>query len=286
MKLLIVSGLSGSGKTIALQVLEDLEYYCVDNLPVALLPAFATQINDTRTHRVYDKVAVGIDARNIPEELREFPRFLEDIRHLGLATEIIFLEADEKTLLMRFSETRRKHPLSTRKVALVEAMLQERTLLQPIRACADLHIDTSFTNVHELRDLIRERVVRESSSPISLSFLSFGYKHGIPADADFVFDLRCLPNPHWVPQLRALTGADPQVKAFLDEQTPALEMYEQIRGFLDKWLPAFEAENRSYLTVAIGCTGGQHRSVYMVERLAAHFRQRYENVLARHRELP
>ncbi|KAF0190679.1 MAG: hypothetical protein FD165_2467 [Gammaproteobacteria bacterium] len=286
MKLLIVSGLSGSGKTIALQVLEDLEYYCVDNLPAALLPAFAVQINDTRKHRVYDNVAVGIDARNIPEELREFPKFLEDIRKLGLATEIIFLEADENTLLMRFSETRRKHPLSTKKIALVEAMQQERVLLQPIRACADLHIDTSFTNVHELRDLIRERVVRESSSPISLSFLSFGYKHGIPADADFVFDLRCLPNPHWVPQLRALTGADPPVKAFLDEQTPALEMYQQIRDFLDKWLPAFEAENRSYLTVAIGCTGGQHRSVYMAERLADHFRQRYENVLVRHRELP
>ena len=286
MKLLIVSGLSGSGKTIALQALEDLGFYCVDNLPAALLPAFALQINDSRARHAYEKAAVGIDARNMSDDLRRFPAILEDIRGIGLNVEIIFLEADENTLLMRFSETRRKHPLSSPKVPLVEAMQQERILLQPISACADLHVDTSHTNVHELRDLVRERVVKESQSPLSLSFLSFGYKHGIPADADFVFDLRCLPNPHWVPRLRALTGADAEVKAFLDEQALTGEMFDQICGFLEKWLPAFAAENRSYLTVAIGCTGGQHRSVYMVERLADYFRQRYDNVLVRHRELP
>lgn len=286
MKLLIVSGLSGSGKTIALQALEDLGYYCVDNLPVALLPAFAAQVGGTKTQRIYENAAVGIDARNISDDLRRFPAILTDIRELGLKVEILFLEADEKTLLMRFSETRRKHPLSSRKVPLVDAMQQERILLQPISAAADLHIDTSHTNVHELRDMIRERVVRESQSPLSLSFLSFGYKHGIPADADFVFDMRCLPNPHWVPRLRALTGTDTDVKTFLDEQTMAGAMFDQIREFLDHWLPAFAAENRSYLTVAVGCTGGHHRSVYMVERLAEYFRQQYDNVLVRHRELP
>lgn len=285
MKLIIITGLSGSGKSTALQALEDLGYYCIDNLPVGLLPAFAEQIINMPT-RSYKNAAVSIDVRNLSTDLEQFPEVLDELKGTGLACEIFFLDADEKILLKRFSETRRKHPLTNQGLPLAEALVRERTLLEPMLAHADLHIDTSELHLHQLREIVRERVEAQTSSHMSLLFESFGYKRGIPADADFVFDVRCLPNPHWESQLRPLTGLDPEVARFLEGQPAVLQMFEHIRDFLEAWIPRFEADNRSYMTVALGCTGGQHRSVYLVQLLAGHFRTVRENVIVRHRELP
>ena len=284
MKLIVVSGLSGSGKTIALQALEDMGIYCIDNLPFKLLPSLAAHLkNAPRRH--YKDAAVGIDARNLTDDFEEFPAILEQVRAEGIQCEILFLTADESTLLKRFSETRRKHPLSDTSVPLNEAIEAERRLLSPLAADADWHLDTSRSNVHQLRTLVRERLGRTGQQSLSLLFSSFGYKHGLPTDADFVFDVRCLPNPYWEPHLRPLTGLDAEVKAFLEQQPAVGRMFEGIRDFLEIWVPQFEAENRSYMTVAVGCTGGYHRSVYMVERLGLHFRALRGNVLTRHREL-
>lgn len=286
MKLYIVSGLSGAGKSVALHVLEDLNVYCIDNLPVGLLPAFAQQITGGLL-QAHQSSAVGIDARALPEDLRHFPDILEQLEAQGLDAEIFFLEADDATLLKRFSETRRKHPLTNERIPLAEAIREERRVLEPIAARADLHLDTSRTTVHQLRDLIRERVSHgdDAEASMSLLFQSFGYKHGIPADVDFVFDVRCIPNPHWEPQLRALTGLAPEVISFLEREPQVARMYEDLRDFLERWIPQFEDDNRSYMTVAVGCTGGQHRSVYLTERLARHFRAARKHVLTRHREL-
>ncbi len=283
MKLVIVSGLSGSGKSIALHVLEDLGYYCIDNLPVGMLPGLAEQLRQRPGHA--DPVAVGIDARNLVDDLQRFPGILARLRQAGVDAEVLFLEAEDATLLKRFSETRRRHPLSSSDTPLAEAIVQERRLLEPVAGEARLHIDTTQTNVHQLRDLIRQRVAGTADGHLSLLFESFGFKHGVPVDADFVFDVRCIPNPHWVPELRSLTGRDQAVVDYLEAHPEARQMYENIRDFLDTWIPRFEADNRSYMTVAVGCTGGQHRSVYMVERLSAHFRQQRSGVLSRHREL-
>lgn len=285
MRLFIISGLSGSGKSIALQVLEDLGAYCIDNLPVALLPAFAAQM-PTTLNANYECAAVGIDARNLMHDFGQFPEMLNNIKSQGIECEIVFLEADHNTLLKRFSETRRKHPLTSRNMPLTEAIKSERDMLKPISENANWRIDTSRTNIHQLRDLIRERVGKRPTQALSLLFVSFGYKHGVPADADFVFDVRCLPNPHWEPELRACTGQDPQVVGYLEKQLHVNEMFGELKNFLETWLPRFEADNRNYMTVAIGCTGGQHRSVYLAERLANHFRESWTNVLTRHRELP
>lgn len=285
MKLIIVTGLSGSGKSTALQALEDLGFYCIDNLPVGLLPAFAEQIINMPT-RSYKNAAVSIDVRNLSTDLEQFPEVLDELKGTGLACEIFFLDADEKILLKRFSETRRKHPLTNQGLPLAEALTQERKLLEPMLAHADLYIETSQMHLHQLREIVRERLEAQASSHMSLLFESFGYKRGIPADADFVFDVRCLPNPHWESQLRPLTGLDPEVVRFLEEQPAVLQMFEHIRDFLEAWIPRFEADNRSYMTVALGCTGGQHRSVYLAQLLAGHFRAGRENVIVRHRELP
>jgi UPF0042 nucleotide-binding protein len=284
MKLLIVSGISGSGKSIALQVLEDLGFYCIDNLPVGLIPVFAAQITSP-SQRTYTDAAVGVDVRNLVDDLSQFPSILDEIRGSGLDCDIIFLDADEATLLKRFSETRRRHPLTGQDIPLAEAIEVERELLQSIAENADWRIDTTHTTVHQLRDLIKGRFTSQSSKTLSLLFLSFGYKHGIPADADFVFDIRCLPNPHWDPQLRPLTGRDADVVSFLESQPLVREMKQQLQGFLENWLPRFEAENRSYMTVAIGCTGGRHRSVYLAEQLRQYFTEQLSSVLVRHREL-
>jgi UPF0042 nucleotide-binding protein len=283
MKLVIVSGLSGSGKSIVLHSLEDLGYYCIDNLPLSLLTSFAAQISAS-PRRNYEHAAVGIDARNLTEDFDSFPDVLEEIRNLGLECEILFLQADDNTLIKRFSETRRKHPLTRAGISLAEAIKRERRLLSALAVNADWCIDTSHTNVHQLRDLVRERMVKESRS-LTLTFLSFGFKHGIPVDADFVFDVRCLPNPHWVPQLRALTGLEDEVKQFLEQQALVGEMYEDLRSFIERWMPRFRADNRAYMTVAIGCTGGQHRSVYLARQLADYFAGGDLEVLLRHREL-
>lgn len=281
MKLVIVSGLSGSGKSIALQVLEDLDYYCIDNLPINMIEALTKEIILAK----HEHVAVGIDARNITSELERFPQQIKQLQKNNIDCEIFFLEASSAALIKRFSETRRKHPLSNKETPLNEAIIQERYLLEPISSKADLRIDTSATNVHQLRDLIKSRVKTADKQGISIMFESFGFKHGVPINADFVFDVRCLPNPHWVPELRALTGADEAVINYLDEYDEVKEMLTDILNFIDKWIPHFEADNRSYMTIAIGCTGGQHRSVYFVNKLAKTIKNKHNTVLSRHREI-
>ena len=284
MKLTIISGLSGSGKSIALNVLEDLHYYCIDNLPAGMLPALADQLisSDNMTH---EHIAVGIDARNNPSDLANFSSILKNLKSRPINIDILFLEADNATLIKRFSETRRRHPLSSEERPLSEAIVQERNLLEPIALEADLRMDTSRTNIHQLRDLIHSRVNSASDAKLSLLFESFGFKQGIPVDADFIFDVRCIPNPHWEPSLRSLTGKDKAVAQFLEQHSDAVQMFTDIRDFMNRWVPRFEADNRSYMTVAIGCTGGQHRSVYMVEKLATYFTAKRSGILHRHREL-
>ena len=284
MKLIIISGLSGSGKSVALHSLEDLNYYCTDNLPVALLPAF-TENTSNANEKYYDHVAVGIDARNNPDDLKNFSTTVKKLKAQKVHCEIIFVEAEDEILIKRFSETRRKHPLSSSKISLPDAIKTERALLEPIAMEADIRIDTSHTNVHQLRDIIRERIHGKEEDTLALLFESFAFKNGIPKNADYVFDARCLPNPHWVQHLRPLTGNDEPVRDFLDNQAMAGAMYEDIKDFIEKWIPFFEAENRSYLTVAIGCTGGRHRSVYLASKLAAEFSNQRDNVQLRHREL-
>jgi len=284
MKLLILSGLSGSGKSIALSTLEDLDYYCIDNLPVGMLRGFAEQITG-EWGRHHSQYAVGIDARSRSQDLQHFPALLRELRTTGIDCSVFFLQSEQSILLKRFSETRRKHPLSTKGVPLADAMRAERTLLEPVAANADMFIDTSSTTVHQLRDLIRDRVLLDNPDTMSLLFESFGYKHGIPSDADFVFDVRCLPNPHWEAELRPLCGRDQPVIDYLERQEAVEEMRRRLIEFLEQWIPCFARENRSYMTIAIGCTGGQHRSVYLAEALARHFRAGHDNVMVRHREL-
>jgi len=284
MKLVVISGVSGSGKTTALHVLEDLDYYCLDNLPVGLLPAFAEKMR-ALPEDLGERVAVGIDARNPPSDLHEFPAILEQLKAAGVDTQIFYLDADDAILLKRFSETRRKHPLSDEQRPLSDAIRDERLLLAPIADLADLYTDTTRSNIHQLRDLIRSRIEAQRQSTLSILFQSFGFKHGVPMDADYVFDARCLPNPHWEARLRAQTGRDAEVAAFLQGQELVERFVVHVGDFLRQWIPCFEADNRNYLTIAIGCTGGQHRSVYLAERLGREFRQHYDNVLIRHREL-
>lgn len=283
MKLIVISGLSGAGKSVALNVLEDLGYYCVDNLPLGLLEAFAAELAVARPPP--ERVAAVIDARNLSVAFERFPEIQAAIRRQGVDCEVVFLEADDNAITKRFSETRRKHPLTAANVALQEAIQRERAVLKPVRDLADTRIDTSNTKYHELRQLIRQRVDRQPKETMSLQFLSFGYKHGIPLDADFVFDVRSLPNPYWESGLRELNGRDPKVAAFLDAQPAVTAMLESLRNFLAQWIPPFEDANRAYLTIAIGCTGGNHRSVYVVERLAVQFREGRSGVLIRHRDI-
>ena len=279
MKLVILSGRSGSGKTIALHALEDQEFFCIDNLPLSMLQDFSDKLADK-----YEQIAVSIDARSVPEDLAEFESIYQQLQDGPHETEVIFLDADDATLLKRFSETRRRHPLTQGGLSLREAIAKETALLESIRLSADLNIDTSTLNVHQLRDLVGSRV-NNMDSILDLMFISFGYKHGIPSDADFVFDARCLPNPYWDEKLRPFSGKDQPVKDFLSDQSRVQEFFWQIKVFLHTWLPRFETDNRSYLTVAIGCTGGQHRSVFMTELLAEYFRTQRSKVTVRHREL-
>jgi UPF0042 nucleotide-binding protein len=283
-RLIVVTGLSGAGKTVVLNALEDMDFYCIDNLPIGLLMEFLRQGQD-REPPLYQKMAIGIDARNPLDTLWRFPDLLKALSSCEMTTELIFAEADDETLIKRFSETRRKHPLSRDGVSLQNAIQQERELLGPLLDQADLRIDTTHSRVHQLRDLVRERVVRRTAGTLSLQLISFGYKNGVPHDADFVFDSRCLPNPYWEPLIRDHTGHDPAVVDFLERSPLVREMVQHISGFLDAWIPRFEADNRSYLTVAVGCTGGHHRSVYIVERLRDHFVAQGKCVLVTHRDI-
>jgi len=277
MRLIVISGLSGSGKSIALNVLEDSGYYCVDNLPAKLLTGLTQFLEQEGQQRV----AVSIDVRG-GATLSELPGYLVQLRRSGIDLHLVFLDAKTDTLVKRFSETRRRHPLAHEERTLPECIERERELLADI---GDLghRIDTSDLNPNILRAWVKD-LLDLGESGLTLLFQSFGFKHGIPLDADMVFDVRCLPNPHYEPELRALNGKDAQVIAFLEADANARSMLADIRGYIEKWLPCFVRDNRSYLTVAIGCTGGQHRSVYFAENLAAHFRAS-RSVLIRHREL-
>jgi UPF0042 nucleotide-binding protein len=282
MQILIISGRSGSGKTTALHVLEDMGYYCVDNLPLALLPA----LTDTLKSRPEtQKLAIGVDARNAPTDLAQFSHILAELQNRDIHITIVYLDARDEVLLARFSSTRRRHPLSNRSRSLSEAIETERTLLDPISGSATLRLDTSDLNVHELRNHLRERLELDGESNLTVLFESFAFKHGVPLDADLVFDVRCLPNPHWQPELRDLTGLDSDVISFLQGNDRVESLYQDIAHFLLKWLPEFQENDRSYVTVAIGCTGGQHRSVYMTERLAARFHSELSHMQVRHRDI-
>tara|TARA_R100001377_G_scaffold57653_1_gene34410 strand:- start:453 stop:1322 length:870 start_codon:yes stop_codon:yes gene_type:complete len=282
-KLLIISGRSGSGKSTALNMLEDHGYYCIDNLPASLLPALAQRVSEQSAE--LPLVAVSIDARNIPSDLTQVPAIIERLKAMSLRTEIIFLDASSPTLIKRFSESRRKHPLTTEKIGLRQAINMETELLEQIALLASLSIDTSNMSLHQLRETIKARVVERDDSGLALMFESFGYKYGVPIDADVVFDVRCLPNPYWEPELRPLSGLNAPVQQWLSCQASVESMYEDLCQYLLKWLPKFEENNRSYMTVAIGCTGGQHRSVYLSERLKEHFADKIKNVQVMHREL-
>jgi UPF0042 nucleotide-binding protein len=284
MRLIIVSGLSGSGKSVALNMLEDLDYYCVDNIPAGLLPGFIAYTVRT-SEPAYRLTAVGVDARNRPEDLADVPRLVAELRRSGISCELLFLRAENESLIKRFSETRRRHPLSRDGIGLLEALEQEHRLLEPVAGAADLTIDTTHLSVHELREMIRARVAERAATGPSLLFESFAYRHGVPDDADFVFDARAMPNPYWDPALRNQTGRDVPVVKFLDEHEEVGRFLADLTGFLETWLPSLVRSNRSYITIAVGCTGGQHRSVYLAEKLAAHFNGKYGQPLIRHRDL-
>ena len=283
MKLTIISGRSGSGKSTVLHVLEDKGYYCIDNLPASLLPALAKRISMGVSDMT--QVAVSVDARNVSTDLEQVPQIVAELKEKTIPTEILFLDANSQTLLKRFSESRRKHPLSSESVGLREAIDKESELLEPISVLANLTIDTSNMSLQALRQTVKERMLDDQTNAMALLFQSFGFKNGVPVDADIVYDVRCLPNPFWDNSLRALTGLDDAVKKFLGDESEVSEMLEDISNYLEKWLPKFEANNRSYITVAVGCTGGQHRSVYLCERLAESFVGKISNVQVRHREL-
>lgn len=284
MQLIIITGLSGSGKSIALRVLEDSGYYCIDNLPATLLPQISHHLDSVSQH----KVAISIDSRSAA--LEALPNAVEMLKNSDISVEVLFLESSVETLVKRFSETRRKHPLSNANTTLAESILHERELLAGLVGLGH-HIDTSNLSANTLRSYIRELVVKTDeaikNNALVLLFTSFGFKNGIPLDADFVFDLRSLPNPHYDPILKPLTGKDAPVQAFLQKEPTVNAMLADIQGFIEKWLPSFIADNRSYLTVAIGCTGGQHRSVYFVEKLADYFSsaQVKQQIMTRHRDL-
>ena len=285
MNLTIISGLSGSGKTVALHTLEDEDYYCVDNLPLGLLPEFVKRVTN-RTIEHHDNIAVGIDARSASHDLKRFSEIIKPLRELNSNVEVIYLQAEPATLIKRYSDTRRRHPLTRKGLPLAEAIEAERNLLSDIAAGSDLVIDTTFTNIHQLRELVKQRIVRrEKKDSLSVLFQSFGFKHGTPTDSDFMFDVRCLPNPHWEHHLRPLNGLDAEVINFLKNSAEVEQMLEYIRDFLQTWVPKFEQQNRYYLTTSIGCTGGQHRSVYIAQQLCEYFRDRLDTVHIRHREL-
>ncbi len=283
MKLTIISGRSGSGKSTVLHILEDRGYYCIDNLPASLLHSLANRVFTGETD--IPNIAVSIDARNISADLEQVPNIVNDLKSKNLPTEIIFLDANSQTLMKRFNETRRKHPLSDERIGLKEAIDKESELLEPISAMANLSIDTGKMSLNQLRDSIKDRLVKNKEAGLALLFQSFGYKNGVPVDADIIYDVRCLPNPYWEHSLRALTGLDEAVIKFLNSKNEVQEMYSDISQFLQKWLPKYEGNNRSYITVAIGCTGGQHRSVYLCEKFANEFVESIRNVQVRHREL-
>ncbi len=285
MKLVIVSGLSGSGKSVAINTLEDNDFYCIDNMPLNMLLSCIDSLTSNEQH-FYDKVAIGVDARNVSQEKSSFPHIINQIKDQSIDLELIYLEANDQTLIQRYSETRRKHPLTKKDLPLVDAINMEKSILEDVVLLADLRIDTSATNVRELRAIINEQVCRKKSSKLTILIQSFGFKHGVPNDSDYVFDVRCLPNPYWEQSLRSLTGKDPEVIEYLQSHHEVKQMITTIGDFIEQWLPYFVRENRSYLTVSMGCTGGQHRSVHIAEFTSERFKSFDEiDVSVRHRDL-
>ena len=281
-RLIIISGRSGSGKSTALHQLEDEGFYCIDNLPAALLPALVERaLNDELSAA---GLAVCIDARNAHRDLRHFPTLLAALP-TPVKLDILYLDADDDCLIKRFSETRRRHHLSDIETTLAEAIASEHDILEPIAGSTTLTIDTSQMTIYELRSAIRDRLLGAQPGDISILFQSFGFKRGLPSEADLVYDVRVLPSPHWVTALKEKTGRDPEVSEFLEREPLVAEMFDSICNFLDHWLPHYGDNNRSYITVALGCTGGQHRSVYLAERLFQRYREHYPQVKIRHREL-
>ena len=283
LQLVLVTGLSGSGKTVALHALEDLDFYCVDNLPAGLLINFLDNINANRDR--YDRVAIGIDARNRDDSLANLPAVLSAANRDSGQVKVMFLTADEKTLLQRFSETRRRHPLTTDQQTLPEAIEQEKAVLSELERRADFVIDTSDINIHQLRGQIWKLVERGADRPVTLVLESFAFKRGVPQDADFLFDARCLPNPHWEPSLRGFSGLEPVVAEWLQASELVQTMIKDIESFLHRWLPHFQAGQRSYVTVGIGCTGGKHRSVFLVEQIRQRLADGDSPIVVKHREL-
>lgn len=281
MRLIVVSGQSGAGKSVALRVLEDLGYYCVDNLPVDLLDNFVKSVKSSKQN-----VAVSIDIRNLPTE----PNLVTDVlTKLKKSSDVsvLFLDAKKDTLLKRYSETRRIHPLSLslENTSLEQAIEKERCILSPLKEHADLIIDSSNQSLHDLSETVRMRVEGRERKDLVMVFQSFGFKYGLPSDADYMFDVRFLPNPHWEPALRPMTGLDTPIKSFLESHQDVLDLKQQIQKFIENWLPLLEKNNRSYLTVAIGCTGGKHRSVYLTQQIGEYFAQMGHQVQIRHATL-
>ena len=285
MRLVIISGLSGSGKSVAINTLEDNDFYCIDNLPMSMLPNCIDNFTKSSSN-FYEKIAIGVDARNVSQDIHSFPNIIKQLKQQNLEIELVYLQTDEETLIQRYSETRRKHPLTKDGLPLVEAIRTEKKILSDVIMLADLRIDTTSTNVRQLRKIITEQVCRKNSSGLTILLQSFGFKYGVPNDSDYVFDVRCLPNPYWEQKLRKLSGHDQAVIDYLQSHDEVKQMLDTISNFLEKWLPSFEQENRSYLSVSIGCTGGQHRSVHIADFLAKHFRKFGDkNVSVRHRDL-
>lgn len=280
--LIVLTGMSGGGKTVALRALEDLEFYCVDNLPSALLPELVNAV--TKGGGKQRRIAVGVDVRNRGPDFDHMPTVLSELAAAGVQAHLVFLDCRDDVLIKRYSETRRRHPLATRGLSLADAIIEERKLLRPLITIAEKVIDSTDLNVHQLRRLVATGYA-QTTEGLTLMFQSFAFRRGLPLDADFVFDARCLPNPHWQPHLRPLSGKDAPVRDFLEADPLVGEFFTDTARWLDAWIPRFEQDDRSYLTISVGCTGGRHRSVYLVEKLAAYYRDRREGVLIFHREL-
>ena len=281
MHLVIASGMSGAGKSQALHTLEDQGYYCIDNLPLELLEM--TLANKSVLN--HQKIAIGIDVRSGKKYLQKLPEIVSKLKN-RFKTDVLYLYAGKSVLIKRYDETRRKHPLSTSDKPLREAILEEYDLIAPVREIADIQIDTSSTTIYELANTIISRVCDGQQNSLSLMFQSFGFKHGTPRDSDYLFDVRCLPNPYWVPELRSHTGLEKEVVDWLSQQAPVIKMENDLKNFIGDWIPQIIDSQRAYITVSIGCTGGHHRSVYLTEALASYFKTIYQDsVIVKHREL-
>lgn len=286
MKLIIISGRSGSGKSTAIQVLEDIGFYCIDNLPAALLRETIDYLF-SKQEKPQDKIALCIDARNPFKHLEHLAKIIENLKqeHHQLEIDFIYLDASDEILIQRYSATRRRHPMADQAKGLKSSIEFENTVLASIVDLASIRIDTTHLSLYELRDTIKIRVAERKEQSLSLQFLSFGFKHGVPLDSDIVYDLRILPNPYWKPEIRRYNGLQQPVIEFLQEEPLVVDMIADIQCYLEKWLPLFTMNNRSYVTVALGCTGGQHRSVFIAQQLTEHFAPLMDNVSVYHREI-